>query len=92
MSTLSPPAVTTGAEGGKSKKVRVKKESTGEEGEKDKPYKCNICVKRYARRDYLERHLLNRMSNCHYSLMFPTRLIIEISDECREKEKGYREG
>ena len=62
MSTISPPAGTTGTEGGKGKKVRVKKESTGEEGEKDKPYKCDICVKRYARRDYLERHLLNRMS------------------------------
>ena len=62
MSTISPPAPTTGTEGGKRKKVRVKKESIGEEGEKDKPYKCDICVKRYARRDYLERHLLNRMS------------------------------
>lgn len=62
MSTISPPAVTTGTEGGKGKQAKVKKESTEEEGEKDKPYQCERCVKRYSRRDYLERHLLNRMS------------------------------
>lgn len=40
-------------------KVKVKKESIDEE--KDKPFRCDVCPKRYARRDYLDRHLLNRM-------------------------------
>ena len=40
-------------------KVKVKKESI--DGEKDKPFRCDVCPKRYARRDYLDRHLLNRM-------------------------------
>jgi len=61
MSTISPPAITTNTGDGKAKKARVKMESTGAEGEKDKPFKCDLCPKRYARRDYLERHLLNRM-------------------------------
>jgi uncharacterized Zn-finger protein len=59
MSTISPDA---GPSKDKGKKVRVKKESIGGE-EKDKPYTCDVCPKRYARRDYLERHLLNRMSS-----------------------------
>ena len=61
MSTVSPPAINTGTGDGIAKKARVKMELSGAEGEKDKPFKCDLCVKRYARRDYLDRHLLNRM-------------------------------
>ena len=39
--------------------AKIKKESI--DGEKDKPFRCDVCPKRYARRDYLDRHLLNRM-------------------------------
>lgn len=50
--------------GGSSKVKRIKKEpSEGrQEKEKEKVFECDKCPKKYARRDYLERHLLNRMS------------------------------
>ena len=99
MSTTSPPAGTTGTGGGKGKKVRVKKESIGEEGEKDKPYKCDICVKRYARRDYLERHLLNRMSlvtnnplSVHFSYSDIPLTIVERDIELEERRRRGADG
>jgi len=87
---VSPPAVTTGTEGGKGKKVRVKKESIGEEGEKDKPYKCDICVKRYARRDYLERHLLNRMSPSHSTYFLYTSIVEDSFQASRDERRWKR--
>jgi uncharacterized Zn-finger protein len=56
MSSVSPHTTTEAA----IKRVKSEPEEDGKG--KSKQFQCEKCGKRYARRDYLERHALNRMS------------------------------
>jgi hypothetical protein len=67
-------------------RVKIKKEpGSGPnhkmEGDgKERPYMCDKCPKAYARRDYLERHLLNRKSFLPYFWR-------SLLDDANEKER-----